>query len=177
VGLQIYPVLTALADEYLARKQFPVLSGFETPWELARWDGTAGMAIDSSVHLSGRRSLRVLLGTEPYSGIYMEYFPKNWRGAKSFRFSVFNPSQQEISLKCKIYDLKHEKHWWRYSDRYNHRYELRPGWTTIEIDARDIHNAPRGRRMDMANITGLGMYTIRLKRPRVIYIDDVRFVN
>jgi VanZ family protein len=176
VGLQVYPLLAALADEYLAGRQFPVLSGFETPWEAARWKGGAAFAIDSSVHLEGKRSLRVLLGTERYSGIRLEYFRNNWRGAKSFRFSVFNPSQQGVSLKCKIFDQQHEKHWWRYSDRFNHRYELSSGWTTIEIDARDIRNAPKGRQIDMGHITGVEIYTIKLAQPRVIYIDEVRLV-
>ena len=176
VGLQVYPVLTALADEYLALKQFPVLSSFETPWEIARWKGSAARAIDSSVHLDGKCSLRVLLGTERYSGVGLEYFPRDWKGARSFRFSVFNPSQQMLSLTCRIHDLQHENGEQSFADRFNRQYEAPAGWTTIDIDVQDIRNAPKGRQMDMRHIAGVGIFAVNLPQPRVVYIDYVGLV-
>lgn len=176
VGLQVYPVLAALADEYLAREQFPVLAGFETPWEMARWHGSAEYAIDSSVHLKGKCSLRVRLGTEQYSGISLNYFPENWEGAKKVRISVFNPSKQGLALTFRIHDRQHENHRWRYVDRFNRRYELPAGWTTIEIDTQEIRNAPKGRQMDMGHISSVGIFAMNLPHPRMCYIDDVRLV-
>ena len=176
VGLQVYPLLVALGDEYLASRQFPVLSGFETPWEISRWAGDAAFSIDGSVYHTGKCSLRVQLGTEHYSGIALEYFPRNWKGAKSFRFSVFNPSQQVLSLICRIHDRQHEKGLQSYSDRFNRRYELRWGWTTIDINVKDVRNAPKGRQMDMQHISVVGLFAVNLPQPRVIYIDDVRLV-
>jgi VanZ family protein len=176
VGLQVYPVLTALADEYLARRQFPVLSGFETPWEIARWEGNAVFAVDCSVHREGKCSLRVQLGTERYSGISLFYFQHNWEGARSFRFSVFNPSQQMLSLTCRIHDLQHENGEQSFADRFNRQYEVPAGWTTIDIDVQDIRNAPKGRKMDMGHIVGVGIFAMNLPQPRVVYIDDVRLV-
>jgi hypothetical protein len=176
VGLQVYPVLAALSDEFLAREQFPVLSSFETPWEIARWQGSASFAIDSGVHLDGKCSLRVQLSTDRYSGVHLKYFPENWKGAKSFRFSVYNPLDQELSLTCRINDKKHEAGKRRYSDRFNRLYKLPSGWTTIDIDVQDIRCAPKGRRMDMGHIAGLGIFAMDLPQSRVIYIDDVRLV-
>ena len=158
----------------MALKQFPVLSGFETPWEIARWQGNAAHSIDDSIHLEGSSSMRVLLGTERYSGVGLEYFQKNWKGAKGFRFSVFNPSKHGLSLTCKIYDQQHEKRRRRrYTDRFNQQYEFPPGWTTVEIDARDIRNSPKGRQMDMEHIAGVGIFAMRLAHPQEIYVDDV----
>jgi VanZ family protein len=176
VGLQVYPVLTALADEYLANRQFPVLSGFETPWEISRWDGGAVFAVDCSVHREGKCSLRVQLGTEQYSGISLFYFQQNWEGARSFRFSVFNPSRQTLELTCRIHDLQHENGEQLFADRFNRRYEFPSGWTTIDIDVQDIRNAPKGRQMDMRQIAGVGIFAVSLPQPRVVYVDDVRVV-
>jgi VanZ family protein len=174
VGLQVYPVFTALADEYLSTRQFPVLSGFETPWEIARWDGGAAIAVDCSVHREGKCSLRVQLGTERYSGISLVYFPHNWEGAKGFRFCVFNPLKEVISLTCRIHDQQHENGLQLFTDRFNRRYELPSGWNTVEIDARDILNAPKERQMDMGHIAGVGIFATKLPQPQVVYFDDVK---
>ena len=177
VGMQIYPVLTALADEYLAREQFPVLSSFETPWEIERWGGNAAYAIDDHVHLEGEHSLRVLLGTGKYSGVNLKYFPENWDRAKRFRFSVFNPRDEVLELVCRINDQQHQQGRQRYADRFNCLYKFPKGWTTVDIDVQDIRTAPQGRLMDMSHIKGVSVFAMDLPKSRVIYIDDVRLVN
>lgn len=176
VGLQIYPVFAALTDECLAREQFPVLSSFETPWEIARWRGSAAFSIDGSIHVDGNSSLRVQLRTGRHSGVRLKYFPGNWEGAKGFRFSVYNPSAQALSIICWIQDQHYEKGRTQYTDRFNRLYELPPGWTTIDIDIQVLHSALNGRRMDLGHIEGVGFFTRDLPRPRVVYIDDVRLV-
>ncbi|MCP3896101.1 MAG: hypothetical protein GY706_15955, partial [Bacteroides sp.] len=138
VGLQVYPFITALSDEYFAREQFPILSGFETPWEIQRWSGGADYAIADSVHLDGKYSMRVLLNTDLYSGVSLKYFPENWEGAKSFRFSVYNPSEEVLFITCRINDQRHNEGKQLYEDRFNRRYSLPMGWSTIEIDIEDL---------------------------------------
>jgi VanZ family protein len=176
VALQVYPVLTALADEFIAREQFPVLSGFETPWEVARWHGNAALTIDSSVHLDGNYSLRVQLGTERYSGIRLNYFPGNWQGAKGVRLSVYNPSNQVLPLTCWIQDQKHDMGRFRYTDRFSRRYDIPIGWTTIFIDVHDLFSGLNGRKIDTGRIEGLGLFAESLPQRRVMYVDDVRLV-
>lgn len=83
VCLQVYPVIVAVSDEFIAREQFPVLSDFETPWEIQRWMGGADFDIDDRVHLGGKHSLRVGLKTDRYSGVSLFYFPHDW-GGKEF---------------------------------------------------------------------------------------------
>ena len=153
-----------------------MLSGFETPWEIDRWQGSAEYAIDKDVHIEGHHSLRVLLGTGRYSGIGLKYFPENWEGARSFRFSVYNPTNEVLALTCRINDRRHEQDRHRYEDRFNRLYELHKGWTTIDIDTQDIRNAPKGRQMDMQHIQGVGIFTMDLPQARVMYIDAVRLV-
>lgn len=176
VALQVYPLVAALADEYLARKQFPVLSSFETPWEIKRWHGSAGYAEDDSVHLDGSRSLRVLLRTDLYSGVSLFYFPENWEGAKFFRLSIYNPSAEILTLTCRINDRQHRQGGGAYDDRFNRSYVLPKGWHTIVVDMEDIREAPKGRRMDIKHVKEVGLFATRLPRPRVIFIDDVRLV-
>jgi hypothetical protein len=173
VGLQIYPVFVAFTDEFIARKQFPVLSGFETPWEIQRWTGGAAFAVDDKIHHGGKHSLRVLLKTDMYSGVSLFYFPENWEGAKSFQFSICNPSEEILSITCRIHDQEHNQGSKLYTDRFNRKFSLTKGWNTIVIDMQDIRNAPEGREMDIRRIRGVGVFATMLKQCRVVYLDDV----
>ena len=176
VALQIYPLVTALSDEYIARDEFPVLSNFETPWELQRWSSNADCTIVDNVHRGGKYAMRVQLNTNIYSTVNLFYFHENWQGAKRFQFSICNPSSKILSITCRIHDQKHDQGQQRYEDRFNRRYKLTPGWQTINIDMSDIEKAPLGRKMDLRHIKGVSFFTTRLHRPRVIYIDDVGLV-
>ncbi len=172
---QLYPVIAALSDEWVARDQFPVLSDFETPFEIERWNGSAGRTISNDVAISGKHSMRMQLGTGKYSGVSLKYFPGDWKGFRAFEFSVYNPDQEEIKITCRINDRKHvegEKE--LFSDRFNRTFVLVQGWHTIRISAEDILRAPAERKMDVVNILGVGIFAVRLPRARVIYIDGVR---
>ena len=59
VGLQIIPVIIFLADESIARSQFPLLSGFETPFERTRWIGESDHSITKKIKETGQAALRV----------------------------------------------------------------------------------------------------------------------
>ena len=174
VAVQAYPVIVAVSDELVAWDQFPVLSDFETPWEIQRWHGNADISIDNSINLNGMHSLKVQLKTTRYSGVYLFYFPRNWAKAKSFQFSICNPSDRVIRMTCRINDGEHDRRSNRYEDRFNRQFRFSKGWTTITIPISDIENAPKGRKMDLKDITGVGFFVSKLTQPRVVYIDDVK---
>lgn len=124
VLLQVYPVAVALSDELRAARQFPVLSNFESMVEIGRWEGGAEFSIDDFEAWEGRRSLRVSLETELYSGVALHYFPGDWEGYGFFQFRVLNPDAEEIRLTCRIHDRAHVKGEQRYSDRFNRSFVI-----------------------------------------------------
>jgi VanZ family protein len=73
----VLPFAKAVADEVLARMQFPVLSDFETPLEIDRWSGDSDLSIDHTFSFHGQSSLRAVLNTPLYSGVDLRYFPRN----------------------------------------------------------------------------------------------------
>lgn len=176
VILQFYPIIIAFADEYIARNQFPLLSGFETPFELQRWTGNADFTTDQTIHHSGQCLMKATLKTTRYSGVALKYFPENWDGYTHFQFSIYNPSTQAISLTCRIHDKIHTHGAQEYRDRFNRTYELPQGWNTVSINLADVRNAPADRQMDMHHITGVSIFATALENPRVVYIDDVKIV-
>ena len=176
VVAQIYPVAVALIDEHRARSLFPVLSDFESPFEIQRWHGGADFRIDHIVYHSGQSSLRVNLNTDQYSGISLQYFPHNWHGFSQFQFCAYNPSSQILSITCRINDIAHSIGGQFYSDRFNRTYTLAQGWNTITIPIEDIQSAPATRSMDLKYIRDVGIFVIQLPHPRLIYIDDVKLL-
>ncbi|MBI5552544.1 MAG: hypothetical protein HY911_13640 [Desulfobacterales bacterium] len=179
IGLVLWeaaPVGRALFDEIVAGRQFPLLSGLETPFERERWSGDAQYFVQRRVYSQGRASLGVALGTEMYSGVSLNYFPRDWRGFTFLSIDVFNPEPEPIDLTCRVNDTEHNRRGYHYTDRFNRTYRFEPGWRTITIALEEIRNAPEQRPMQMEQIDNFAIFAVRLARPRTIYIDNVRLV-
>lgn len=173
----LIPLSIALTDEWMAKKQFPVLADFETPFEQYRWDGEATHCIDHIIAYHGKSSLKVQLETTEYSGVGLKYFPRDWRNYETLMFSVYNPESRPIKITCRVHDRQHAEGTQRYSDRFNQEFELDKGWSTFKISLEKIRNAPKTRQMDISQIYGLRIFATQLAEPRIIFIDDVRLIR
>ena len=169
-----YPLARALTDEYTAKNQFPLLSDFETPFEIDRWGENSGLAINHNIAIHGESSLKVPLSTELYSGVSLIYFPRDWRKFHSLKLAVYNPMVDSMTIGCRINDIQHFANGGESKDRYNANFILREGWNPITIPIGDIANAPVGRKMDMSKIQMMRVFVKQLKNPGEIYIDHVR---
>ncbi len=173
----LLPFAGAVTDEYIAGKIFPVLSNFENPLEMSRWECKTGCSIVKGVALDGGGSLKVPLETTLYSGISLKYFPHDWRGYSFLSFNIFNESDEPLKIACRIHDKEHEASGYAYNDRYTVKVTLNPGWNSIRIPLSDVASAPRERKMDMAEIRSVGVFVTRLKKEMNIYIDDLALTN
>ena len=174
IAYQIIPVIIALSDEYIARNQFPLLSGFETPLEIKRWSAETDLLIDESIKQTGKASLRVSLNTDTYSGVELRYFPRNWASYRFLQFSIYNPSSEDVSIVCRIHDDEQDQNGIKYEDRFKRSYLIPQGWHRIHVSLKDVENTPKNRKMNMQSIMNVRFFTIRLPYPRIIHIDDVR---
>ena len=172
--LQLVPVALALTDEYLARRQFPLLAGFESPLETSRWGGGAAFARDRRFAENGDYSLRIDLQTTTYSGVSLNYFPSNWSDYKYLQFALFNPANKGLKVTCRIHDALHAANELRYSDRFNRSYSLAPGWNAIRIPLAEVAAAPRTRTMDLHTVEDFSIFAVRLQQPQTLYLDNVR---
>jgi hypothetical protein len=172
--LELIPVSLAFADEFRASSKFPILSDFESKLELSRWSGDMPFVRSKTKVLHGKSSLKVTFGTSKYSGVFLNYFPSNWMKYKYLKYNIYYSDIDTLYFTCRIHDEKHEKSIQVYSDRYNRQYFLVKGWNEILISLNDVKNAPKNRIMDMANIRGLGIFTVQLSEPREVYMDYFR---
>ena len=177
VVFAVFPFVKAFSDEFLARNHFPVLSDFETPFEIDRWTGDAKLSIDDAVHFNGGSSLKVALNTSKYSGAILKYFPGNWSNYKYLRLNIFNPRKEPLKIICRIHDRRHTDGNQAYDDRFNKNYVLNDGWNLIEIPLKEVVNAPKDRKLNLKEVQEIGIFVYRLPRPWVIYIDNVSLTN
>lgn len=175
--VQLRPLTISLIDEGLAWQQFPLLSGFETPFELNRWHATAKMTIKHIPSIADGHVMEIALSTAHYSGVELRYFPGDWRKYKTLELSIYNPQTQPLSITCRIHDLQHTLGEQRYSDRYNHQFVLSTGWNKIKINLNDVALAPQHRKMDLGQIRNLGIFVTSLPQPRIIFLDNVKLLD
>lgn len=169
----LLPLGKALWDEHQAQRQFPLLADFESPFELSRWLYPRQLQYENTVVRHGRRAARVQLSTARYSGIALFHFPGNWQGYHRLHFSVYNPLPDPLELNCRIHDAAHKRHDSRYEDRFNTRFSLLPGWNDLNISLLQVAAAPKGRRMDMRNIEGFGLFVVEQKESLFLFLDHV----
>jgi VanZ family protein len=175
LGILVFflPLGRALMDEWRARQAFPVLANIESEMELSRWGEPGRISMDRSVARQGSSSMQVRLNAAKYSGVSLVHFPHDWGGYRALCFSVYFPGNAPLSLHCRIHDRFHKDNGQKYADRFNTTLRLQPGWNDIVIPLSEVENAPAGRRMDMKNIKGFGLFVMEQKEPLTINLDDV----
>lgn len=174
-GINLLPLLNISIDTYHSYKEFPLLAGFEHKTELNRWDGVARLTLDSQVRLKGNYSGKIELGTERYSGIFLNHFPRNWSNRNGLAFSVFNPGPS-LQLHYRVHDNLHSGDSQEFSNRFNGNSILNHGWNEIVIPMVDIFNGPQERRMNLDKIQGFGIFVVQQKNRRTLYLDNVRLL-
>ena len=172
--LQLYPLFVTLVDEQMARRKFPILADFESKLELIRWTSNGHITLDKNIAAHGDYSARIELTTDQYSGASLKSFPGNWNNFERLLFSIYLPDKQPLPITTRIHDKQHEQGQHLYSDRFHLKTILQPGWNHIAIEISDVIHAPQTREMDVEFITNIHFFTIDLKQPRVIYLDNLR---
>ena len=175
--VQLWPVTKSLIDEAIARHQFPLLSGFETPFEIDRWAGSAGLTVETIASISHDKLLKLSLTTDQYSGAILNYFDGNWALARTLKISLYNPDAEPLQIIFRIDDLQHADGDQEYEDRFNRGFLLMHGWSHLEIDLDEVKESPVSRSMDMGRIRGLGLFVMSLPIPRNLYVDNIQLTH
>lgn len=171
----VAPLSVALTDELIARAQFPVLASFETPFEAGRWDGRVSKEIVRLEPDSDNRQMEVVFKTTRYSLVGMKHMPPNWQGYDSVNLRLYYPDDDLLEITVRIHDLEHETGPYQYQhhDRYHGKFRLVKGWNEIEILFDDIVSAITTRKINLAQVRYIGLFTISLQKQKTVYIDKV----
>ncbi len=176
----LLPLMVAVSDEMIATTQFPVLSNFETPFELDRWEGSAEFEIVNSAQGSSGAMIQVTLGTqEAYSGAGLRYLVSDWSDYHFLNLDIYYPHKTSLRLSLKVFDSRHQtvQPTFLSSDRFNRSYRLKNGWNRILVPLREIRKSPESREMDLTQIARVQLFSRRLEQSLTIYLDRIYLSN
>lgn len=143
--------LVRMTRAYVHRAgQFPVLADFreniETFWVVGY--GVNRQIVDGT--------LDVEFSADEFPGISFHEPAPDWRAYRTLVIEVENRDADSLMLVVRVNDYGRGRH---FHDRFNRRFDLAgQERRTIRIPIEEIRNAPRGRLMNMAQITDITLF-------------------
>jgi len=173
VALLAQPVV----EQFSLARKLPLLASIESERELDYWEASGSYISRSPEQASdGSHSLKVQLGEPPYPGVALKNLPRDWRGFDALLMDIHNPQDHELTLTLRVHDSLHRfgPAALEYSDRFNRRLQLQPGWNTIALPLQDISQAPQGRSMDLGRIQEIRIFSDDAHAGELFYLDHLR---
>jgi VanZ family protein len=165
-------VLKSIILMFVLWQQFPLLSGGESHWESRVWGGRADISRIAAIE-NPDRVYRIGFSGSAYQSANLGGFIQPWTHHQKLILQIENPSNEKFELTMRISDKQHELSKQEYSDRFNRRIELSPGWNQIEIPINDIKNSPLKRTMNMEDIYVLKLFFSESGKAREIYLNRI----
>ena len=172
IALAAVPIGPAGMDTWAMKREFPLISSFESPLEMMRWKEGESVIMRVNSHSSdGDYALKVKLMPGTYPGISLSYLVGDWEGYETLAFDVFLEGDTVLTMTVRVNDLEHNE---EYTDRFNRGFSLIPGQNQVTIDLNEVKNAPKGREMDMMKIVNICIFAYKLEVERTVYFDYFR---
>lgn len=120
---------------------------------------------------TGEMTLRVPMTARTYPGVSLDEPSPDWRGFQTLVIDVTNPSRIDLDLVIRVHDRQHAG---GFDDRFNADLRVPARQRqTFEFPLSVIESAPRGRRMDLAHITGVMLFHVGPGGTREFWLDKV----
>ncbi len=170
--------IMVLIDQVNIKNHFPILSNFETPFEIERWGyRSATLSLSDNPNRQGSYAMKIVFSADQYPDVTLKNFVVDWSSYNTIGYSLFNTERETIEIAMKVYDNAHMDNGYRYNDRFNRIIHLKPGWNDLNFLLDDIKNAPRKRQMNMKSIRSFSLFMIDLERPVTLYLDNLHLAN
>lgn len=169
--LTLGPTLWVLTDRMLMLDQFPVLASFAWPGEQGRW-------VFSGVEVTRTREYATQDGytwqvaikdSFEYPGLFMTDLIHDWSRAKGLLIYLYVPDTESVSMWVRIDDREQAP----YTERFQMRKKLEPGYNRIRVDWPEGLFAEGGREMTLDRIYEWGIFFEADAAGRVVYLDRV----
>jgi hypothetical protein len=101
-------------------------------------------------------ALEVEFTRAPFPGVALHEPVADWRAFRTLLIDLENPEDKKLQFTVRVHDRGHAL---SYNDRFNRRFELDAGERrTLRIDLREVERAPRGRLMNMRQISDIRLF-------------------
>jgi len=174
--LSLIPI-TQLSIKYYQRdRAFPVLVDFTSPWSSAfvfARDAELQLvdAPPDWIQAPGKSVAKLTFFPAHYPGLTFEEPQPDWTGYSFLSFNIFSADSEPLKLYIRVHDTRHNQ---AFDDRFNHQIIISPGNNPVRISLEDIRNAPKGRKMDMKNISGVIIFCSNLQSAESLYLSNLR---
>ena len=165
----LYPLFTNSVDAFLMYRSFPVLSDFESPFELTRWTGPA---LEIKKMDGGNQVLVATFTSDEYSGLSLNSPYANWSDYDIFSFRIFNPNPLTHHMVLRIHDKQHHLSNWNFDDRFNQGFDVLSGWNDFSFNLNRVKTQPKYRDLDLSEIDEFEIFTHRLPAKATLYFDE-----
>lgn len=156
--------------------QSPTLLNFERNWE------SYSYSIDREVSLERIPAtneleknnhigeLRFGISTA-YPGFSLDHPKTDWSTYKTLSWEISSKHDHIIKMNLRVHDRNHNQ---EYSDRFNYRFEVKPGLNKFKLSLKEIKTSPESRIMEMDKIQNIKFFLTKPKVSTTIYIDNVQ---
>lgn len=164
--IYVTPILR-MERAYLHRDgQFPVLADFASSTELY-W--VVGYGVNRSLV---RGALDIEFTPAEFPGVSFYEPVPDWHGFRTLVIDLENPDADALKISIRVHDIGHGRD---YADRFNRRYTLAAQERrTIRIALEEIRRAPRGRVMDLRQISDITIFRGEPSGSRHLRVYSVR---
>lgn len=169
-----WPVIAATQAIVHRDNQFPVIfngdidseSAFVSARDVrmeARQDASLG-TIYTGVDVTGGDAL----------GVEIRDLVPDWTGYSVLNLDLGVENGQSMEVTVRVHDRFHRRGDQPHNDRFNRRFSLPAGHSTLRIPLVDIENAPIGRKMDMTDIEALVIFSGIVEKDRTLRLYEIR---
>lgn len=158
-------------DRRAARADFPLLSSFESPWELDRWE-YRGCSLRRTREnaTEERHALEITIDEEVvYPGLFLVDMPRDWSEMESLGFDLFWPSDTDVLLWVRVDDSVGST----YGNRVQQAQLLHRGSNRILLSRDLVSITPEGRSLNLKSIQSFGLFLEKGTPGLVFYLDNV----
>lgn len=161
---------------WLKINQSPILLNFERPWEDQVYSLDKGVSLQKIpagklFKTKGYAGKLTINSTETYAGFSLNHAKFNWSNYSTLSWEMVSLYNQDISINLRVHDSLHNQ---EYSDRFNKKFIVTPGFNSFEVDLSTIKAAPESRKMEIDNISNIKFFLKQAKSNTVLYIDNIQ---
>jgi len=166
-------LFAAIKLELSAYYNMPILAEFKNKDELMLWTGD-NLSLNADYANSAQYSLKVTLAKGgKYSAFTYKHFNNDWAGYQTLVIHLYNANKSPIELCLKVTDYIHDIGRQNYFNRFNRCTEVAQGMQEIEILLEDIIQAPKGRKLEINDISQIGFFMSDLSEDKVLYVHRI----
>lgn len=150
----------------------PVVHDFTHGWESDYYNVKGGHAKQVRVEdPEPRQVLRVVLRSGRWPAVIFNDLPRGWSEDETLAIDIENPTDETVALAIRLDDRADLLD---YSDRFQRRVSIRPGWQTIRVPLAEVDPAVEGRTFRADRIRSITLFALDPEDPVTLHIDSIR---